>query len=241
MQLVANTKLVRNRVRLGGGMYVASMAIFLGGLYFTRQEDFSVQSTLLSWSSIAIGLLLWTVALSQLRRWGPRQRQETQLADAMSDLDERYKLYAFLSSSLPDYLLVGPAGVQVLVVRNEAGDISCTRDRWKKAGQNRLLSFFDTPFGNPSADAAAGVKRVRALLDAEGFSDVPAGAVVVFTNDKARLKLDGCTSVVTRVKGLKDVIARAAGKGKNVAVTAGRVREVRAIFDTRMQRAPSWR
>ena len=241
MQLVANSKLVRNRVRLGGGMYIASMAIFLLGLVFTRQEEFSIQTTLVSWASIAIGLLLWTVALGQLRRWGPRQRQETQLADAMSDLDERYKLYAFLSPSLPDYVLVGPAGVQVLVVRNEAGDISCAKDRWKKAGQNRLLGFFDNPFGNPSADAADGIKRVRALLDGEGVADVPVSAVVVFTNDKARLKLEGCTSAVTRVKGLKDVIARAAGKGKNVAVSAARVREIRAVFDSRMERAPAWR
>jgi hypothetical protein len=40
---------------------------------------------------------------------------------------------------------------------------------------------------------------------------------------------------------LKDVLRRMAGKGREVALSSARVREVQAVFDQRMQAARSWR
>jgi hypothetical protein len=46
---------------------------------------------------------------------------------------------------------------------------------------------------------------------------------------------------VTRVKELKDVLRRMAGKGQNVALNSARIREIQKILDDRMQAAHSWR
>ena len=51
----------------------------------------------------------------------------------------------------------------------------------------------------------------------------------------------GCSSTVTRLKELKDVLRRMAGKGQNVALTSARVRDVQRVFDQRMQTARGWR
>ena len=48
-------------------------------------------------------------------------------------------------------------------------------------------------------------------------------------------------ATVTRVKELKDVLRRMAGKGQNVTLSSARIREVQRIFDERMQAARSWR
>lgn len=243
MQLVANKQLVRNRVRLGGGLYAVSLGVFLLGLVVTRPADEAAASASLvaSYATIGIGMVLWLAAMSQLRRWGPRQKQEQVLADAISDLDDRYKLYAFLSSQMPEYVLVGPAGVHVLVVKNERGRITCSRDRWRKAGQHALFAAFDPPLGNPSAAAQDGIRKVRQVLEAAGLSDVPVAALVVFVHDKAQLQVEGCTTPVVKLRTLKDALLRASGRGKHVALTAARVREVRAIFDRQMQAARAWR
>jgi hypothetical protein len=156
-------------------------------------------------------------------------------------LDDRYKLYAFLSSSLPDYILVSPAGVQVLIVRQEGGQVACVRDQWNKSSGSRLLSFFGPTLGNPSADAAKQLQKLRALLAEHGLSEMPTSGVVVFTNPKVQLRVEGCSATVTRVKELKDVLRRMAGKGQNVALTSSRIREVQKILDERMQAAHSWR
>jgi hypothetical protein len=187
-----------------------------------------------------VGLLLYSLGQTQLRRWGPRNRQDEQLVKAIRGLDDRYKLYAFLSSSMPDYILVSPAGVQVLVVRNEAGQIACVRDQWRKPG-SRLTSLLSPGLGNPSADAARQLDRVRRVLTDAGLQDVPTSAFIVFTNDKVQLRIEGCTVTASRVDQFQDRLLRLVGKGKNVALSSSRVRDVQKLFDERMHAARSWR
>src|SRR5579864_342191 len=240
MQLVANQQLVKNRVRLGLVFHLGATAVLIGGFYLSTQVQPTGEIMWQTWVTLVAGVALLTLGQTQLRRWGPGRRQEEQLGQAIRGLDDRYKLYAFLASSLPDYILVSPAGVHVLIARQEGGQISCIKDRWKAPG-SRLMSFFGPGLGNPSADAAKQVQKVRALLNERGVQDVPTGSVVVFTNARAQLRIEGCSSVVTRTKELKDVLRRMAGKGTNVALTTSRVREVQRIFDERMQAAHSWR
>jgi hypothetical protein len=241
MQLVANQQLVKNRVRLGLGFHISALAVFAVGLVLSTMIDATRELPWESWVAILAGLGLYSLGQTQLRRWGPRNRQEEQLGQAIRTLDDRYKLYAFLASSLPDYILVSPAGVHVLIVRTEAGEISCVHDKWSKGGGSRLTSLFGPTLGNPSADAAKQLQKVRALLEERGMADVPASGVIVFTNPKAHLRVESCSATVTTLKELKDVLRRMAGKGQNVALTSSRIREVQKIFDERMQAAHSWR
>jgi hypothetical protein len=240
MQLVANQQLVKNRVRLGLVFHFGAMAVLIGGAVLSTQLDPAREIAWQTWVAFVAGLGLYTLGQTQLRRWGPGKRQEEQLGQAIRGLDDRYKLYAFLSSSLPDYILVSPAGVQVLITRTDGGQISCVRDKWKSSG-SRLMSLFGPGLGNPSADAARQLQKLRALLAEWGLQDVPTSSVIVFTNARAQLRVEGASSTITRIKELKDVLRRMAGKGTNVALTTSRIREIQRMFDARMQAAHSWR
>lgn len=241
MQLLANQQLVKNRVRLGLGFHISALVVFALGLVLSTQIDATRELPWESWVAILAGLGLYSLGQTQLRRWGPRNRQEEQLGQAIRMLDDRYKLYAFIASSLPDYILVSPAGVHVLIVRQDSGQIACVRDKWTKGSGSRFTSLFGPSLGNPSADAARQLQKLRALLSERGMSDVPTSGVIVFTNAKVQLRVEGCSATVTRVKELKDVLRRMAGKGQNVALSSSRIREVQKILDERMQAAHSWR
>src|SRR5438094_7016656 len=154
MQLVANQQLVKNRARLGLGFHITALVVFVIGFLLSTQLEASGELPWESWAAILAGLVFYSLGQTQLRRWGPRNRQEEQLGQAIRMLDDRYKLYAFLSSSLPDYILVSPAGVHVLIVRTDAGQIACVRDQWNKGSGSRLMSLFGSTLGNPTADAA---------------------------------------------------------------------------------------
>jgi hypothetical protein len=240
MQLVANQQLVKNRTRLGLVFHFGAMAVLIGGAVLSTQLDPAREIAWQTWLAFVAGLGLYTLGQTQLRRWGPGKRQEEQLGQAIRGLDDRYKLYAFLSSSLPDYILVSPAGVQVLITKTDGGQISCIRDKWKSSG-SRLMSFFGPGLGNPTADAARQLQKLRGLLAEWGLQDVPTSCVIVFTNPKAQLRIEGCSITITRIKELKDVLRRMAGKGTNVALTSARIREIQRMFDARMQEAHSWR
>jgi hypothetical protein len=216
------------------------MAVLIGGAVLSTQIDPTRDIAWETWAAFVAGLGLYTLGQTQLRRWGPGRRQEEQLGQAIRGLDDRYKLYAFLSSSLPDYILVSPAGVQVIVARTDRGQISCVKDRWKSSG-SLLSGLFGPGLGNPSADAARQLQKLRLLLSERGVQDVPTSSLIVFTNAQAQLRIEGCSSTVTRIKELKDVLRRMAGKGTNVALTTSRIREIQRIFDERMQAAHRWR
>ena len=112
-------------------------------------------------------------------------------------------------------------------------------DQWRKAG-SRLGGLFGPAWAihrlMPQAAAA-----VAHLLDHASLESVPASAVIVFTNPKVVLHVEGCSSTVTRLKDLKDVLRRMAGKGQSVALPRARVREVQKVFDDRMLAANAWR
>jgi len=245
MQLIANQQLVKNRVRLGLGFHIAALAVFALGLFLSTQVDTTRELPYQSWVAILLGLVLYSFGQTQLRRWGPRNRQEEQLGQAIRSLDDRYKLYAFLASSLPDYILVSPAGAHVLIVRQDANQVACVRDRWSKGSgsgpASRIFSLFGQTLGNPSADAAKQLQKLRAVLAGHAMQDVPTSALIVFTNPKVQLRVEGCSATVTRVRELKDVLRRSAGKGQGVALASARIREVQRIFDERMHAARSWR
>jgi len=241
MQLVANQQLVKNRVRLGIGFHLAALAVFAVGLALSLSTQATGELSWQSWVAILIGLALYSLGQTQLRRWGPRNRQEEQLGQAIRGLDDRYKLYAFLSSSLPDYILVSPAGVHVLIVQQEAGQISVVRDVWRTIGGSRFSALLGRGLGNPSADAKRRLQQVQAILNQAGLGDVPTSALVVFTNVKVQLRIEGSSVTVTRLRDLKDVLRRMAGKGQSVALSSARVRAVQAVFDQRMGAARSWR
>ncbi len=240
MQLVANQQLVKNRTRLGLVFHFGAMAVLIGGALLSTQLDPAREIAWQTWLAFVAGLGLYTLGQTQLRRWGPGKRQEEQLGQAIRGLDDRYKLYAFLSSSLPDYILVSPAGVQVLITRTDGGQISCVKDKWNSSG-SRLMMLFGPGLGNPSADAARQLEKLRALLQEQGLRDVPTSSVIVFTNPKAQLRIEGCSITITRTRELKDVLRRMAGKGTNVALTTARIRDIQRMFDARMQEAHSWR
>src|SRR4029453_16060737 len=211
MQLVANQQLVRNRVRIGLGFHLGALAVFAIGLAMSLSVVTTRELPVAAWGAIVFGLVLYSVGQTQLRRWGPRNRQEEQLGQAIRGLDDRYKLYAFLSSSLPDYILISPAGAQVLIVRQEGGDVSCKGDQWRSSG-GRLRGLFGPGLGNPSADATKQLQQLRKLLEQSGLENVPASAVIVFSNPKVVLHVEGCSATVTRLRDLKDVLRRMAGK-----------------------------
>ena len=73
------------------------------------------------------------------------------------------------------------------------------------------------------------------------MQDVPTSSLIVFTNPKVQLRVEGCGSTITRDSKLEDVLRRMAGKGRSVALPLARIREVQKIFDDRMRAAHSWR
>ena len=119
MQLVANQQLVKNRVRLGLGFHISALAVFALGLVLSTQIDATRELPWESWVAILAGLGLYSLGQTQLRRWGPRNRQEEQLGTAIRTLDEGFRSIDDVQNE-KEQVLVDLANS---TVRNDAADV----------------------------------------------------------------------------------------------------------------------
>jgi len=136
MQLVTNEKLARRRFRMGTYLYGAAMVVLMGALLANLYLPAEYESLKLLAPFVALPVFFVPYLLSRdyIQRYGPRNRQDAALAQATKGLDQRYTLFAFPAANLPDYVLVGPPGVVVLVPRGQSGTLVCRGERWTREG-----------------------------------------------------------------------------------------------------------
>src|SRR3954452_13123012 len=174
MHVVVNEKLVSTRVRIASAAHIAALAVFAVGLFISwSNPEPTLEQMVGAYAAIIVGLVLYNLGQVFLRRYGPRSRHEEILGKTLKGLDRRYSLVAFASTKLPDYIMVGPGGVQVIVPRAQDGAISCRSGTWSRdagSGLKRLSGLFGgTPFGDPSKDAEKGIVKVRQRLAQAGI------------------------------------------------------------------------
>jgi len=236
MHVVVNENLVRTRVRIASVAHVAALIVFAIGLYISWSNPNPTMTEMIAaYAAVIVGLVLYNVGQIFLRRFGPKIRQDNVLIQTLKKgLDRRYTFLAFPSIKLPDYILVGPSGIQVIVPRSHGGTISCRANRWSREAESGLARlgglFGGNAFGDPSNDASRGVERVRQRLERQGIpreEQPPVDGIVVFTSPNAKLRIDGCAVPVTGLKGLRNNVR--GGKGSRDRVlddqAAGRVVE----------------
>ncbi len=217
MRLTVNQSLIKRRLRLSLFYFFLSTALMGAGFLLTmgHQADMAEDMTryTVATAALLVGLGVWAVNQNYLARWSPRSRQDAALARALRGLDDRYHLFAFPATSLPDYLLVGPMGVVVLVARGTGGTVSCEGDRWRRVERVplllRALTWFSrtSPLGNPTAEARRGVERTKRYLagklPTELADTVRVEPLIVFTSPDLELTTRGCSVPVLRSKALR--------------------------------------
>ena len=167
-----------------------------------------VSSTLLRWSGLAAlvggGLLVVSEVLNA----------------ALKGLDGRYSIYHYTTPT--SHLLVGPAGVWVLMPRHQAGTITYdeNKNRWRQKGGNLYLKIFaQENLGRPDMEVGAEINAVTSFLeermDEETTPEV--SVVLVMTNEKCVVDADNAPAPTLEVKKLKDFVRKTA-KGKPISL-----------------------
>ena len=237
MHVVANQKLISTRVKIASAAHLAALGVFAVGLILSWSNPEPTTELMVgAYIAIIVGLILYNVGQKFLRRFGPRFRADGILEKTLKGLDRRYTLLVFPQLKLPDYILVGPAGIQVIVPRAHDGAISCRANVWYRdpgKGLKRIGALFGgVPFGDPSNDVAKGIARIKERLEQAGIGEKeqpPIDGIIIFTNPAAKLRIDGCSYPVTGLKGLRSNVRGAKGARDRALDERGVERVVQAL------------
>jgi hypothetical protein len=192
---------------------------------FTRPEFFTI-----SLIALLVGFGLSQIGIYFGNRWGRRPRPDEILDTALKGLDGRYSLYHY--STPTSHLLVGPAGVWILMPRQQAGTITYdeAKKRWRQKGGNLYLKIFaQENLGRPDLEIGSEMHAISSFLEeklpGEEVPDV--NAALILTNEKVVVDADNAPAPTLDVRKLKDFIRKTA-KGK--PISSDLVEDIKEVF-----------
>ena len=204
MKIASNTKLITRNNKIGRYTTFASLAVLGVGLYisFTAPEAFS-------WSlgALVIGFLLSQVGLTYSSKFGKSPRPDESLTQALKGLEDKFTLYHYESPT--NHLLVGPAGVWVLLPYFQAGTIryNAAKNRWTQKGGNFFLKAFGQEnLGRPDTEIQYGINETRKFLEKQlPDTELPEiRAALLFFNEKTELAVEGAPYPAIKADKAKD-------------------------------------
>jgi len=118
------------------------------------------------------------------------------------------------------HLLVGPAGVWVVMPYHQRGHVAFKKNRWQMRGggflQSYMRIFGQEGLGRPDIEIDNEIKSLKKhLLKHMDESEIPEiNALMVFTNDEVEVQAEGSTVPAMKTKQLKDFIRQKAKEKK---------------------------
>lgn len=225
MEIISNDRLIKRNARIGQVTSITGLVVLAGGMFisFTRPEMFSV-----SLIALLVGFGLSQIGIYFGNRWGRSPRPDEELSEALKGLDGRYSLYHYTTPT--SHLLVGPAGVWVLMPRQQGGTITYDegKKRWRQKGGNLYLKIFaQENLGRPDLEIGSEIHAVASFLEGRmDEEEVPEVQVaLVMTNERCEVDADNAPAPTLEKKKLKDFIRKTA-KGKPISLDL--VKEIQA-------------
>jgi hypothetical protein len=229
MKIIQNDAIIRRNAKIAQLTGFAGLGVLLVGVYFfiTQPEQFA-----LIWGVVMVGFIMSQVGIYFTNRWGRRPRPDEHLNTALKGLDNNYTLYHYTTPT--SHLLLGPAGIWVLMPKYQRGTITYENGRWRQRGGGLFLGYMkifgQEGLGRPDLEVAAETDSIKRFLEKKLPEQEipPVQAVLVFTNESAELQADDAPAPAVSPKKLKELIRKSA---KAKPITNERVKEIQQAIN----------
>jgi len=230
MKIIKNEKLIRRNGKIGQWTSLAALVVLGIGMYISITKP-----ELISYAVACLigGFLMSQVGMYMGSRWGRSPRPDEKLDAALKGLHSEFNLYHY--SSPVSHLLVGPAGVWVVLPYHQQGKVSFENKRWKLRGggflQSYMRIFGQEGLGRPDLDAENEIKVLQKFLAAKmKDSEIPeVKPVLVFTSDSVELDPGDSPIAALKLKQLKEFMRQGA---RNRVLSAEKIKTLTAILES---------
>lgn len=224
MKIIKNEKLIQRNGKIGGWLSLGALAVLGGGMYisFTKPEWF-----IYSLVCLVLGFILTQMGMYMSNRWGRSPRPDEKIDTSLKGLHSEFNLYHY--SSPVSHLLVGPAGVWVLLPYQQAGVAYFEKNRWKIKGggfmQAYMRIFGQEGIGRPDLEADTETALVKKFLvkhlEENAIPEVK--AVMVFTHDQVEVEAGESPIPAMKIKRLKEFIRE---ESKTRTLTSSQIQQI---------------
>jgi hypothetical protein len=226
MKIYTNEKLINRNRRIGQVTTISSLAVLALGLFLSFQG--SSQLITYSFLALILGFILSQVGIYMGNRFGRRPRLDESIDAALKGLDDKYSLIHY--GTPVSHLLLGPAGIWVVLPYPQSGTITYQKNRWRQKGGNFYLKLFaQEGLGRPDLEVASNTADLERFLEKTSpeAEFPPIQTVLVFTNEKVTIDVEDAPTPTLPIKKLKDFIRKTA---KETPASMDKINAVTGLF-----------
>ena len=225
MKTIKNEKLIKRNAQIGSWTSLAALAVLGIGMYisFTRPELFTY-----SLSALLLGFTMTQVGMYMGNKFGRSPRPDEKLDAGLKGLQNEFVMYHYTTPV--SHLLVGPAGVWVVMPYHQRGQVDFKKNRWRMSGggflQSYMRIFGQESLGRPDIEIENEIKSLKKhLLKHMDETELPPiNALMVFTNDDTVVNAEDSPVPALKLKQLKDFLRQKAKEKKLSAETLDKLK-----------------
>lgn len=229
MKIIKNEKLIKRNATIGNWTSLAALAILGGGMYisFKRQELF-----VYSLIALLVGFTLTQIGMYMGNRFGRSPRPDEKLDAGLKGLQNEFVMYHYTTPA--SHLLVGPAGVWVVMPYHQRGQVEFKKNRWQIKGggflQGYMRIFGQEGLGRPDIEIDGELRSLNKYLSKKmDESHLPEiNALMVFTNDDVEINGEDAPIPALKLKQVKDFMRQ---KAKEKKLSAETLTELKTAFE----------
>jgi hypothetical protein len=215
MKIVKNEKLIERNGKIGNWTSLAALGVLGIGMYLSI-----VRTDLFVFALVAllVGFTLTQIGMYMGNRYGRKPRPDEKLDTGLKGLPGEFTMYHYTTPA--SHLLVGPAGVWLLMPYHQRGKVTFKKNRWQMSGggflQSYMRIFGQESLGRPDIEIDNEIRGLRKYLAKHmDDADIPEiQPLMVFTSDDVEIEDEGATIPALKLKQLKDFIRQKAKERK---------------------------
>ncbi len=209
MQIYLNQDYIKRRATIGKWTTGVALVVLLAGSIISFSGTVNLLPVALV--CLLIGFIGANMGSYYMRRFVRKPRPDEVIANSLKGLDDRYEFFAW---TLPAAnVLLSPAGLYVMVTRDQQGAITASGNRWRQPFSllRFMATFSQEALGNPGREAQEEAARVKKWLQQRNPElQIEPQPLVVFIADKTQLTLENPDTPALLVKDLKDFLRKKA-------------------------------
>ena len=227
MKIIKNETLIKRNAKIGSWTSLGALVVLGLGMYlsFTRPELFAY-----SLIALLLGFTLTQVGMYMGNKFGRSPRPDEKLDAGLKGLQNEFVMYHYTTPV--SHLLVGPAGLWVVMPYHQRGQVGFKKNRWRMSGggflQNYMRIFGQEGLGRPDIEIDNEIKALsKHLLKHMEESEIPEiNGLMVFTNDDVEVEGEGSPVPAMKLKQLKEFVRQKAKEKKLSAETTNKLKTV---------------
>ena len=228
MKIIKNEKLIARNSKIGQFTSLGALAVLGVGMYisFAKPDLFYY-----SIAALILGFILTQVGMYFTNRWGRTPRPDEQLDASLKGLPSETAIYHYVTPV--SHLLVGPAGIWVLMPLHQRGKVKYEKNRWKLSGggfmQAYMTIFGQEGIGRPDLELEGQIDSLKKYFSKKMESEeVPEiKGMVVFTSDQVEIEDADAPIPALQIKKLKDSMRQ---KSKEQSLGSSMLQKITAVL-----------